>query len=106
MNVLLTEPEALDQLLVPGAVDAGEVLQEAVTSADELEQPATRRVVLLVRLEVLGQLADALAQDRDLHFRAAGVRLMGAELADNLGLLCVCQHGNALLLLLYALDIT
>ena len=41
-------------------------------------------VVLLVGLQVLGEVADTLGQDGDLHVRVAGVMLVGAELPDQL----------------------
>src|SRR5437899_7516804 len=40
-------------------------------------------VVLLVRLEVLGEVEDALGQERDLHLGRAGIALVGAELLDD-----------------------
>lgn len=40
-------------------------------------------VILNVNLEVLGEIVDALTQQRDLHFRRAGIRLMKPELLDN-----------------------
>src|SRR5438067_984542 len=42
-------------------------------AADELQQSPTGVVVVLVLLEVLGQVADPLAQQRDLHLRRTGV---------------------------------
>src|ERR1041384_7296253 len=43
--------------------------------AHEREQPAPRIVVLRVRPQVLGQLVDALCEQRDLHCRRARVGL-------------------------------
>ena len=40
-------------------------------------------VVLVVALEVLGQVADALGEDRDLDFRAAGVALVAGVVLDD-----------------------
>jgi hypothetical protein len=40
-------------------------------------------VVVLVQLEVLGQVGDPLGQQRDLGFRGAGVGVMQAVLAQN-----------------------
>jgi hypothetical protein len=53
-------------------------------------------MILLVSLEVLRQLADPLAQDRDLDLRASSIRIMGAELLDNVCLSCQCQHSYSL----------
>ena len=41
-------------------------------------------MVLFVRLEVLGQFADALTEDRDLDFGAARVRGVRPEPADDI----------------------
>ena len=55
-----------------------EVVEQAAALADHHQQAAARVVVLLVRLEVLGQVGDALGQDRDLHLRRTGVALLVA----------------------------
>jgi hypothetical protein len=39
-------------------------------------------VILSVNLEVPGEMFDALTQQRHLHFRRAGVRLMNSELLN------------------------
>jgi hypothetical protein len=41
---------------------------------------------------MLGEIADALAEERDLHFRGSGVALMGCVAADDLGLAVLVQH--------------
>ncbi len=50
-------------------------------------------VVLLVGLEVLGEVGDALAEEGDLHLGRAGVALVGGELADDRGLGRGVKHG-------------
>jgi hypothetical protein len=40
-------------------------------------------MILFVGFEVLGQLANTLAEDRNLHLRTSGVRVMRAELGNN-----------------------
>src|SRR5262249_23241175 len=42
-----------------------EVLQQAATLADQLQQAAARMVIFLVQLEVIGQAVDPFRQDRD-----------------------------------------
>ena len=46
-----------------------EVLEEAPALADEQQQAAARVVVVLVRLEVLGEVLDALGEEGDLDLR-------------------------------------
>src|SRR4051794_9098747 len=84
---LAAQAELLDQGAVALEILALQVVQEAAAPSDELEQAATRVVVVLVRAEVLGQLVDALGQHRDLDLGRAGVRLVLAELPDMLQLL-------------------
>ena len=40
-------------------------------------------MIFSMNLEVLGKIFDALTQERDLHFRRAGIALMDPELLDN-----------------------
>jgi len=40
-------------------------------------------MIFSMNLEVLGKVFDALTQERDLHFRRAGIALMDPELLDN-----------------------
>ena len=61
-------PSRLNQTGVPPGIFAFEVVEEASSPADQHEQPAARVVILSMDLEVLCQVADTLAQDRDLHF--------------------------------------
>jgi len=56
-------------------------------------------MILNMNLEVPGEMIDALAQQRNLHFGRAGVRLMDPELLDyNLFLRFSDSHISALLL--------
>src|SRR4051812_7202556 len=66
---LLTDAEALDHLCVTVDVLALQVVEQAAALANELEQPAARVMILAVGLEMLGQVVDSFAQNRDLDFR-------------------------------------
>jgi len=70
---LLTNPELADHGFIPLGIVFLEVVKQAAALADQHEKSAARAVVLLVRLEVLRQLADAFAEQSDLNFRAAGI---------------------------------
>ena len=50
--------------------------------ADQLEQPSARPLIMLVRVEVFQQLVDPIRQQRHLHFRRAGVRLVDPVFLD------------------------
>src|SRR5688572_22999711 len=82
-----SQPEPADDVQVSRPVLARQILEQTVALTDHLEQAAARRVVLLVRLEVFGQLVDALGQDRDLHFRRPRVLLVRLEIRNDLRLL-------------------
>src|SRR5690606_32158480 len=63
----LTDAERRDDLAVPLDVVAAQVVEQAAALADQLQEPAAGVVILRVRLEVLGQIGDALGEQRDLH---------------------------------------
>src|SRR5882757_7586834 len=81
---LSAQTEPLDQRAVALDVLGGQVLQQPAALADQLVHAATGVVVVLVRLEVLGQVVDPLGQQRDLDLRGAGVAFGGAVLGENL----------------------
>src|SRR5690349_4091171 len=60
------------------------IRQEAAPAADELEQPAAGVVILRMCPQMLGQIVDALREERDLHLRRAGVFLVRPMLLDDL----------------------
>src|SRR6185312_12795116 len=64
-------------------IDLGDVLEQPAPPADQQQQPTPRVVVVLVHLQVLGQIGDPLGQQRDLGLRGAGVGVMQAVLAQN-----------------------
>ena len=59
-----------------------EVVEQATPLADQHKKTAARTVIFLVCLEVLRQLADPLAQQRDLDFRTARIGGMRAVLVN------------------------
>jgi hypothetical protein len=94
---LFAQAESSDDLLIPGPVFARQVLQELVAAADELEEAAPRRVVLLVLIEVLAELIDSRREDGNLHFRRAGIFSVRLVLFDDLVLLvCFDRHRGML----------
>ena len=58
---------------------------------NHLEQTATAVVVLLVCLQMLGQILDPIGQDRNLYFRGACVTLVDGILLNN-RLFFFCCH--------------
>ena len=100
---LLADTHLQNHSLVALGVVLLQIVQQAATPANHHQKTATRSVVLLVRTEVLGQLADALAEKGNLNFRAAGVGGVGLVLLDDVvfSALVLTLGTDALLLLLY-----
>jgi hypothetical protein len=63
------EAKLADQGPVAFNIRPLQVIQQAATLADQLQQPAPRIVVVGVRLQMVGEVVDPLAEDRDLDFR-------------------------------------
>src|SRR5688572_16318723 len=81
-DLLFAQTQLLDQAVVPLDVLLLEVREQAAALVDHHQQAAARMVVLVVVLEVLGQVADALGEDRYLDLGGAGVAL-GLGVAGN-----------------------
>jgi hypothetical protein len=79
---LLTDAELGDDALVALGIVFLEVVEQATPLADQHEKAAARAVVFLVRLEVLRQLPNTLAEQGYLYFRAPRVAGMRAVLVN------------------------
>ena len=79
---LLADAEFGDDRLIPLGIVFLQVVEQATPLADQHEKAAARAVVFLVRLEVLRQLANPFAEQRDLDFRAPSIAGMRAVLVD------------------------
>src|ERR1700694_670225 len=85
------EPELGDDRSVPLDVGALQIVQQPAALADQLQQPAPRVVVVGVRLEMVGEVIDPFAEDRDLDFGRPGVLLVEAVRLDHARLDACCQ---------------
>jgi hypothetical protein len=79
---LLADAEFRNHGFIPLGIVFLEVVQQATALADQHEKAAARAVVFLVRLEVLRQLPNTLAEQGYLYFRAPGVAGMRAVLVN------------------------
>src|SRR3954452_121564 len=79
-----TQAETLDDRAVARDLGLLQVVQQPTALAHEQQQATTAVVVVLVRLEVVGEVADAVAEQRDLHLGRAGVALGRGVLGDDL----------------------
>jgi hypothetical protein len=89
---LLANAELADYVAIAIRIVRLQVVQQAAALADQHEQATPRGMILLMRLEVLGQFGDAGAQNRNLNFRRSGIGIVGAEALNQFGFCCRCQH--------------
>ena len=75
-NGLAAYAEALQNSLVALRIGITQIRQKPATLGYHGQQTLPRSMVLLVRLEVLGQQRNALAQQSNLYFWRPGVRLV------------------------------
>jgi len=79
---LMAQTELLHDGLITVGIVRLEVIQQAAALADQHEKAAARAVVFLVGFEVFRQVTNALTQQSDLNFGAAGVVGMGGVLVN------------------------
>ena len=78
LNYLLAQLELFRHRLVAADVGVLQVIEQAAALADHHQQTTAGAVILFVALQMLGQMVDALRQERDLHIR--GTRVLGVRL--------------------------
>ena len=89
----LAKPELRDQRQIAVAIRLAQVIEQRAALVDHHQQAAARMVVLRMALEMLGQVADALGQDRDLGLGGAGVAFLAGVLLDEfLAAVCGNRH--------------
>ena len=80
----MADAQARNQSLITLRTTAAEITQQATATLHHQQQTSARMMILLVRLEVLRKLENPSAQDSNLNFWRAGVRLMDPELRNNI----------------------
>ena len=88
--MLFAELELLEDREVAGVCCPLQVVKETTALGHELEETATGSVVFLVRLEVRGEVEDALGEKCNLHVRATCV--FGVETKGFHFVCCCCCH--------------
>src|SRR5436305_853313 len=83
---LAAQPEPLDERTVALDVGAPQVVEQPPTAAVHDQQAAPAVVVVLVRLEVLGQVGDPPREYGDLHLHGTRVPFVGRVVRHDLGL--------------------
>src|SRR5271154_4086939 len=97
-RLLLADAQLTDHVTVAVRIVRLEIVQQTTALTHQHQQATPGGVIFLVKLEVLSQLANTFTENRNLHFRATRISVMGAKARNNFGFLCSCQHGSALLL--------
>ena len=82
---LMAKAQAFDQLLVAVEILSAQVAQKLAALADKGQKALLGMVVVDVHAQVIGQIADPLRENGDLHFGRAGIGGMHAILLDELG---------------------
>jgi hypothetical protein len=90
---LLPESQSIDEGLVPLWVLPFQILEKAPPLADELQEAVAGMVVLLVRFEVLLELADPAREERNLNLGRPCVRSVDLIRIDDF-FLVYCCHGS------------
>lgn len=73
-----TKAEFCDDRSIAFDVVVDEVVEQSTALADQLEEPTTAVVVLLVQLEMFGEVTDSLTEQRHLNFSGAGIGVVMA----------------------------
>lgn len=82
--ILVTEAEALDQVLVTVEVLTAEVAEKLAALADKVQKASLGMVVVDMFLKVLGKITDSLSENGDLDLGGAGVGRMDTVLFDDI----------------------
>jgi len=89
LNKLLAQLELFGDRLVAADIRIGQIIQQTAALADHQQQSATGAVILLGRLQMLGQMVDAVREQRDLHVGRTRVLRVRLELFNRFRL---CFH--------------
>ena len=92
MIVLLSQTQLADDRAITLDVNLLQVVQKVSSVTDHLLKTAAAVEVLLVGLQVLGQVSDAVGEDRDLNLGRTRVSLVGCVLLNESELF-ILLHG-------------
>ena len=86
---LLTQAESLDEFTITIDVLVVKILKELTTATYQLGQRTSGTEVLVVLLQVLGEVLNAISEQGYLALNRTGILGVLAVLAENLSLLCL-----------------
>ena len=102
-SALFADAETLDQGTIALDVDAHEVVEQISSLANHLQQAAAAVVILLVGLQVLGEVVDSLGENCDLYFSGTCVGVVQSVLFDYLCFFFFSHHGYIHLFIIFHL---
>ena len=88
---LLSEVKLVDDRAVTLDISLLKVAKKVSSVTNHLEKSATAVMVLVIGLEMLGQIVDSVSKKRDLNLRRTGIALVSSILLNN-SLLFVFHH--------------
>jgi hypothetical protein len=77
-KILMAQFQFLGDRLIAAQINRLQIFKQASALADHDQQPAARAVILFISLQMLGQMVDAMREQRDLHVRRT--RVLGVRL--------------------------
>jgi len=89
LNKLLAQLELFGDRLVAADIRIGQIIQQTAALADHQQQTTAGAMILLGRLQMLGQMVDAVREQRDLHVGRTRVLRVRLELFNRFRL---CFH--------------
>ena len=89
---LLLQTEFFDDCVVFTLVVRLEVAQVATAVGNHLQEAPTRVVILVVLLQMAGQLTDFTGEHSNLHLRRTGISVMASRIFNDGRLYALGQH--------------
>ena len=80
----MADTKTLNKSLVTLRTTGAQITQQTTATLHHQQQTSARMMIFLMRLKMLRQLGNPSAQDSNLNFWRAGIRLMDPELRNNI----------------------
>ena len=81
---LLPDAQLPNDIQITLRIFAANIVEQTSTSADQTQQTPPRSEIFAVGSHVFGQTVDSLRQNRDLHLRRSGIRIVMLVVSDDL----------------------
>ena len=91
----MSDTEFCNDCTITFDVNLLEVAQQVSSVTDHLGEATTAVVVVMVALEVLGEVVDAIGQDSDLNFGGTGVGFVKSVSNDYFGFFFLSHHSDS-----------